>query len=307
MHKLLVSVLFITSLLLTSCTNQPTINPSQESETVSDLISEMSSEIISEISSDSISEIYSESISNITSTQSLTASPYPTLSQSVTLPESSSKDLSSGGSSYVSSSVTVEDPLIFSDPVLEELLREIIDKPSGACYPSDFADLCDQDDSIGIFYSASDDTTTLYDSSYSGILNATAQGYPSDFSVFGQIPITAFELFYSDPINQNISLTFDLSWISSNTALKSFSYRDKEHVQGPTNRRMHLLNFGEIAKFQNLEALRIYNSTGVDLEHITSLTKLKVLRINNCDVTSIDCLESMTGITILDLTYLDIP
>lgn len=259
-------------------------------------------------SEQSISTNESQGVSNsIASVVSNPTTSYQySMNQSSNIVSSKSNSSSTVQSSNISNSVvpTVPAPkaITFDDPILEKLLRDLINKPTGTCYPSDFSQLSKSDE-IFINYSLYNNQTSIIDS-FNMESSASITGIPSSFAVFSQIPIRNIRYFYITPAERDdIAMTFNLNWITASKELVYFCFKGLDDIATRTRLVQHMTftNFNTLATCPKLKTLVLWDSKGVSLDSVSGFQNLETLSLNNCNITSIEAIRNCPKLTTLEL------
>lgn len=236
-----------------------------------------SSQIVSSsIESTNIISSGVESVSEILSTVTMAPSPKPQ-------PTSVTSEVKS-------------DKLIFSDIVLENLIRQCVKKQTGIVTSKDFAELGYSVLYIRPFRSDNQTIIELFDSnSIKEELTKSTAGLISNFDVLEQLTnIKSLSIIYLGEIEGASDIEINLDQINNIRTLENLSIFMTKDPGENVIHGFHFKNFNSISTLSSLKTLNISSAKNIDLNVISNHKKLYWLNLYNCGLTDISSLSKLT-------------
>lgn len=222
--------------------------------------------------------------------------------------EKSGKSVPAGSSASTPTAVApqapAEQPIVFDDPRLEQLLRSYTKKSSGNVYPSDFSTL--YSDRLHFRYQSFNNSSTFSSETVEHKANFAVSGMVNSYHALAAIPFK--EICLESPLTDNApntKYTYDVKDFAGSGALEQFcvygnheSNFENSHIQS-----IILKNFRSISQCSNLDYLVLYDAQGVDLSASISLRRLTSATLQDCGITNLAALKSASKLHTLYLGY----
>lgn len=253
---------------LTSSTEGKIVSNSALSSDISSTISNINSNDENVSNSSNNSSISSNS--NIVNTNSK--------SPTITLKPTTKPQITSTATSQLPTNI------VFNDAVLEELIRQCVNKPSGQVTIKDW-------DALG--YSAIYIRTTRIDNStiielidsklIKPDLFKSVSGQISNFSVLRQLPnIKNLSIIYMKEVPGASNIKFDINQITGIKNLEGLSFFMTITNNQPITHKFDFSNFSNIIKLNTLTYLRINSAINVDAKLLSGMKNIQTLQLVDC-------------------------
>ena len=280
MKQRLILLLLAVFIFVTACSCGANVPISESSDMSDETESLSSSDVSGEVSNavDSISTSISES--------SADASP-----TTITTIKTSKAATANATTSTVKTTTAVNPldvPLVFDDPILEQLLRSIAKKPTGNVYPREFSDHFDNR-LVDFQYQESDNTTIIYDLA-DDYWRGEAIGKVNSFKALSTIPFKSIQCNYIS----------DIKYFAATGALESIRiFNSGESIQ----------NLGSLKNCKNLKDILIEGNKGVDLSLLSGMQSIEGLALKDSEVSGYEVLQSfkkLKGLLLYHCSFTDL-